>query len=395
MNQKSSHAKPYLITDENADGRQLSLLASREKVFNEKWLQELLYKHPSILPVDSINSSFAPLIALGREIAGIDDLFISPEGLITIVETKLWRNPEAHRTVVAQILEYARNITSWSFQRLDEVVQNFTRKRYGHPKSIYKIVRSMVRDLDLSEMEFQQRVQDCIDNGRFALLIVGDKIFPGATQLAETIQSAPDMHYSMGFVELRCYRFNKDSTWPLIVIPHFVAKTKEITRAVVKVVYEQEKPEIEVFTPEDEKTSSTGNTTFDEFIASLPSTISAKFKLYITNWQKAGYTVYWGKVGFSLRLEWKGKPATIFDAYPTNAGILGEKRISKYKLPEQPYTDYRNNLMKSPVFSSAIASGIKQVKYVNYKDMSEDDPDLLLSSTDQLAAAITAKKSKL
>ena len=95
MNQKSSHAKPYLITDEKADGRQLSLLASREKVFNEEWLQELLYKHPSILPVDSINSSFAPLIALGREIAGIDDLFISPEGLITIVETKLWRNPES------------------------------------------------------------------------------------------------------------------------------------------------------------------------------------------------------------------------------------------------------------------------------------------------------------
>jgi hypothetical protein len=53
------------------------------------------------------------------------------------VETKLWRNPEAHRTVVAQILEYAKNLTSWDYDSVDKAVKAYMTKRYGQPKSIY------------------------------------------------------------------------------------------------------------------------------------------------------------------------------------------------------------------------------------------------------------------
>jgi hypothetical protein len=337
--------------------------------------------------VDQFDEAFAPPISIGREIAGIDNLFINPRGLLTLVETKLWRNPEAHRTVVAQILDYAKTLTTWDYQELDKSVQTFMQRQTGKPRNIYQTVKRRARDLDLREYEFEDKVQECLNNGRFALLIVGDKIYPGATQLAETIQSAPHLQFSIGFVELQCYRLSKNSTWPLIVFPHFVVKTREITRAVVKVLYEEKKPEIQVDTPPEEKTPS-GFTNFAEYIKSLPANIADIFKPHIDSWMRAGYTIYWGKVGFSVRIKWKEKMVTIFDAYPSYAGILQKKWVEEYDLPREPYEAYRGELMASPVISSALATGRR---YLNYQDMSEDDVRLLLTSTDKLLSAVQIK----
>ena len=100
---------------------------------------------------------------------------------------------------------------------------------------------------------------------------------------------------------------------------------------------------------------------------------------------KAGYTVYWGKVGFSVRIEWKGKMVTIFDAYPTNVGILKQKWVEEYDLPKEPYQSYREELMASPIIGSAIATGRR---YINYEDLSEDEVRLLLVATDKLLRGI-------
>lgn len=371
---------PYFINDDTASGRALTLLPEKDKVFQEEWLQELLFKHPSILPVDYIDEAYVPLVSIGREIASIDNLFVSPSGLLTVVETKLWRNPEAHRTVVAQILEYAKTLTTWTYDQLDQAVSSYQKKRVGEPLSIAQAVKKSVRSFDISEIEFQAKVQDCLTDGRFALLIVGDRIFPGATQLAEVIQSAPHLQFTMGFVELRCYRLDKGSNWPLIVVPNFLSKTVEITRAVVRVIYEEKKPDIQIDTVESEG-KAPSRTSLPLFIASLPSNIKDSFRGYLERWMKAGYTIYWGRVGFSLRIPWKGRLTTIFDAYPNNISIiLTEKWVHQYEIPAEAYQKYKNELMKSPVLGSAVTAGRK---YLNYEDMTEDDVMLILDSTDK------------
>lgn len=77
----------------------------------DSWIQKLIHENASILPIAGIGSGFAPAISNGREVstnAGfIDNLLILPEVYITIVETNLWRNPQARREVVGQILDYA------------------------------------------------------------------------------------------------------------------------------------------------------------------------------------------------------------------------------------------------------------------------------------------------
>ncbi|GAH90411.1 unnamed protein product, partial [marine sediment metagenome] len=370
---------PYLVSDATASGRALTPIPVKDRAFQEEWLQELLFKHPSILPVDHIDEAYVPLVPIGREIASIDNLFVSPSGFITVVETKLWRNPEAHRTVVAQVLEYANVLTTWTYDRLDQAVSSYMGKRIGEPLNIFGAVKRAVRSLDVNEIEFQATVQESLTNGRFALLIVGDRIFPEATQLAGIIQSAPHLQFSMGFVELRCYRLDKGTNWPLVVVPNFVAKTKEITRAVVRVIYEEKKPDVQVDTIGDDK--STLKTNFPVFVASLPSNIRDSFRGYLERWMKAGYTIYWGKVGFSLRIGWKGKLTTIFDAYPYTASIVSERRARQCDLPEETYNKYKDELMKSPMLGSLMAAGRV---YENYDGMTEDDVVLLLNATDKL-----------
>lgn len=377
-------ANPYLITDENAEGNMLIPLALKDKLFQEGWLQELLFKHPSILPLSQLDEAYSPPISLGREIAGIDNLFISPNGLLTIVETKLWRNPEAHRTVVAQILDYAQALTTWSYDRLDDMVKTYIGRCLGKQKSIYQLVKAKAPTLEMTEIEFEQRVQDGLTNARFTLLIVGDKIYPAATQLAEVIQSAPHLQFTLGFVELRCFRLEKDNDWPLVVVPSIVARTRETTRAVVKVIYEEKKPEIQVNTIEEEK-STTGFTSISEFIASLPSNVSDIFRTYIESWIAAGYIVTWGKVGITLRIPWKGKRVNVFEAYPEyGASIIQEKRIRQDDLTMDEYQEYRKKLMESPTMASAFAAGRR---YIKYDQMSEEEWRLLLDATDKLTKA--------
>jgi len=377
--------RPYLVTGQDAEGEELHSLLPEDRVFGEEWLQELLYKHPSILPVGLLDEAFSPPIAIGREIAATDNLFISPKGLLTIVETKLWRNPEAHRTVVAQILEYAKTLAAWDYQQLEQAVQAFMQKEHGQPRTLFKIVQTQARALDVSEIEFQQMVQDGLANGRFALLVVGDRIFPGATQLADLIQSAPHLQFSMAFVELRCFRLKKDSNWPLLVIPSYVAKTKETVRAVVRIVYQEKKPEVQVETPSQEETSS-GFTSLSEFIASMPAIIGEVFRPYIKKWMEAGHTIYWGTVGFSLRIDWKGKKTTLFEAYPDRASVIRDKKAQQIDVPKSPFSKYRASLMESPAISSAIASG---KTYIRFENMSDADVAMLLSSTDNLLHSLS------
>jgi hypothetical protein len=81
-----------------------------------------LFEHPEIIPIDDIDSTFGPLLPLCKELrteAGpIDAVFINERGRLTIVECKLWKNPQARREVVAQTLDYVSALSVWSYADL-------------------------------------------------------------------------------------------------------------------------------------------------------------------------------------------------------------------------------------------------------------------------------------
>ena len=80
---------------------------------------------------------------MNREVSvssgSIDNLYITIDGQICVVETKLWRNPEAHRTVIAQIISYAKALTMMSF---DEFCQAVTKEKSSEAiVSFFKKIR--------------------------------------------------------------------------------------------------------------------------------------------------------------------------------------------------------------------------------------------------------------
>ena len=82
--------------------------------YDERWLQDLLLHHPNLIPADEVEPVFSGAVAVCRElptrVGPLDLVYVNEHGLLTLVECKLWRNPEARRHVVGQILDYAQEI---------------------------------------------------------------------------------------------------------------------------------------------------------------------------------------------------------------------------------------------------------------------------------------------
>jgi hypothetical protein len=169
---------PFLI-DASASGESLKAIDNRERVYDESWLQELLRRHPNILPVAEIEPVFYPLIPIGREVVTetgiIDNLFISYRGYLVLVETKLWRNPEAKREVVAQAIDYGSSISKWSYSKLNDAVRDYT-KRFEKVKiNLTDWVERQSGPIEGGRDFFEETVAKNLRLGRFLIVIVGDR----------------------------------------------------------------------------------------------------------------------------------------------------------------------------------------------------------------------------
>jgi len=114
----------------------LRRLDLRKPSFDELYLQELLRKHPTILPLNKLDASFWPPIPIGRETplgAGccVDNLYVSPTGGLTLVEAKLWKNPAANRDVVGQVIDYAKQLARWGYSDVDRACRQYTGRYAG------------------------------------------------------------------------------------------------------------------------------------------------------------------------------------------------------------------------------------------------------------------------
>lgn len=171
---------------------------------NEAWLRDTLFAHPETLPIADIDPSFGPPLPLCRELrteAGpLDIAFINPQGRLTLVECKLWRNPEARRKVVAQVLDYARALTRWSYADLQRQVSAALGRKGNVP---FEVARA--HDTSLEEHRFADAVGRAMRAGRFLLLIAGDGIREDVGALAELVNRNAASGFAFGLVEVALY----------------------------------------------------------------------------------------------------------------------------------------------------------------------------------------------
>jgi hypothetical protein len=200
-----------------------------EEVMREADIQALIYAHPECLPIAEIDQMFLGPVAICRELvtqAGpIDILVVTPSGLPILVECKLWRNPEARREVVGQILDYAKELSRWSSSDLQREVSRRLGQQ-GNP--LLEIVRRNYPAVD--ETAFNDALTANLRRGRFLLLIVGDGIREGVEAIAEYLQMHAGLRFSLGLIELPVYAMPDGSR---LVTPRVLARTLTVAREVV------------------------------------------------------------------------------------------------------------------------------------------------------------------
>lgn len=232
------YGNPILLKADGSTTRPRRI-AFTDKTFEEGWLQELIRKYPDMLPVSDIEPDFAPLVSVGREVGTasgqIDNLFLSPQGYLTIVETKLWRNPEARREVVGQIIDYAKDVNHWSFDELESRVRAYYKKFHGSELGVIDALRKAEQIAEDDESAIIDTISSNLKRGRFLLLVVGDGIRENVEDMVEFMQKTPQLYYTLALVELHVYEMDGGEGTVQLVIPHIVARTREITRAVVRI----------------------------------------------------------------------------------------------------------------------------------------------------------------
>ena len=193
---------------------------------SEATLQNLLFRYPETLPIATIDPAYMGVIPVCKELRTpsgyVDALFVNPHGRLVLVEFKLWRNPEARREVIGQILDYAKDLASWDYEDLQREVSLNTR-RTGN------VLFDLVRNVNnvLNENDFVDNVSRHLKRGEFLLLIVGDGIQEGVESIVDFVQRHSGLHFNLALVEAALYR---DASDQLFVHPRVLARTEIVQR---------------------------------------------------------------------------------------------------------------------------------------------------------------------
>lgn len=224
---------PVLIGADGAVTRLQRLSYLRELKggsFDESWLQSLLFDHAGLLPCSEIDPASSNLVPLCREMrtpaGSVDLVFITPHGRLALVETKLWRNPQARREVVAQILDYAKELSRWEYEDLEREVIGASPDR----STIFDRVKS--RDGTLDESAFCDQVSRTLRCGQFLLLIVGDGIREGVGAMTEFLDQFGSLQFSFGLIEIGVFEVPAIGR---LVQPRVLAKTVIMKRTIVSI----------------------------------------------------------------------------------------------------------------------------------------------------------------
>ncbi|HSU60657.1 MAG TPA: hypothetical protein VLI55_15195 [Bryobacteraceae bacterium] len=213
--------------------------------YQECLLQKLIDKQPGILPVCDFFPGITSLFSLGREIpvdiggakGYIDNLLVTDDGRLVLVETKLWRNPEALREVLAQTLQYAMAVSQLSSLEFETQLRQSDHKarHLGADETVAQYLGNLAASESLPGLddEFEDRFDQLRRAGEILLLIVADGMRSSAERLVHwmnaTVGYAP---YKLGLIELRLYDL---PDFGRIVVPKTLLRIREAFRHVVSI----------------------------------------------------------------------------------------------------------------------------------------------------------------
>lgn len=202
--------------------------------YDEKWLQELLFRHPELILLDGIETSSGGVVPLCRELpiprpggnVFLDVLGVTRTGRLVLIECKLWRNPQARREVIAQIVEYAALLRSWSFGDLTARLKQKLGSTHANP--IFAQAEKHWPDLD--EADFVDGITNSLAHGDFALIIAGDGIRSDLHAVASHLNGQRAGLAKLSLLEIQLWSSGSGQT---LIIPTIPLRTEVLQQRVI------------------------------------------------------------------------------------------------------------------------------------------------------------------
>jgi hypothetical protein len=208
-------------------------LPRSHKEFDEAWARDLLFNTPELMPAEEVLPDAGAFLPIATEVpldqAGIADVLgVTTGGYPVVVETKLWRNPQARREVLAQTIDYVKEIASLDYAWFERLWS----ERRGENPSLFAAA-SEAGDSELDEAQFHDRLGRACATGNILGFIVGDGIHHGLAELiAHLGRESSHLRYTLSMLELRCYQLPAGT---LAVMPTIVRQVVPIERAHVRI----------------------------------------------------------------------------------------------------------------------------------------------------------------
>jgi hypothetical protein len=169
-------------------------------------------RYQNVLPNEQIEPALTPAVPICMELplesGFVDNLYATPDGDLIVGEAKLFRNPEARREVVGQVIDYAKDLSALSYEKLEDAIKlaEAPDGEGGHPKDrLYEAVTKSVGHEEINEALFIDAVSRNLKRGRFLLLVIGDGIQEGTENIATFLHQHAGMHFTLGLVELAIF----------------------------------------------------------------------------------------------------------------------------------------------------------------------------------------------
>lgn len=347
---RSVHASPVLVGETSSSSLMPISLNDAGGGFSEAWLQNLIHDHPGILPVNEIEPGFGELIAVAKEVSTkhgpIDNLMVTPEGNIVLIEVKLWRNPEARRKVVAQALDYASCLFEMGYEEFERTILATDFGPLPKPKRLHDLIAH--KDGALEEAAFIDAVTTNLRRGRALILVVGDGIRTETERLASLLQSHAGAHFTFALIELALFRHGDET----LVLPRTLARTEMILRGIItiddrriQVLATQDPAQGPVAAspaPSTKPAASITEEQFYEAMGKLGSDVPGHLKNFIAGLEPLGvYPEFRGALSF----KWDPPEGrTINLGYLDRNGQLWSEPVNSNAVPQEIAQSYNEEL---------------------------------------------------
>jgi hypothetical protein len=294
----------------------------KNKFVSESDLQDYLEKYPSIIPIEDIYENASQLTCIGREVpvasGAIDLLYIDQEGILTIVETKLAKNPEIRRTVIGQLIEYASFVSQWKAEYIYDMVTNRLKQPIDMSAFGYMIFKK-------SEDDFKHNIEENLKNGRIHLIIAVDELNESLRSTITFLNT--HSNFDIFLLQISSYEESKDKKVLIPSIFGYAQKTPGNPR--------QSKIDENIFIDRCQENQHNNAVAFYK-----------KAKELANRRAKNGDFINFGVSGYSYRLPWKGKPngETIFTGYSDGKIMVWPDLLSRTGETGQKYMGKLRNI---------------------------------------------------